>query len=906
MAIRPEQRTVTCTACTASIDAGSRFCSQCGTPLETASDGSVRVVTALFADMVSSVEHTAAADPEAAADLVQQVVNAMTTAVLDHGGEVDRLLGDGLFALFGARHAAEDAPERAVRAGLRICDAVRALGQDATVGINTGSAYLGPVGSSAYAEHTAMGSTVNLAARLRAAAEPGQVVVGRSTRAATRGRVDYQPTTIDAKGLGRVEAFRVIGLETGRRVRGFEGRTSEIVGRAPERHALADALDDLRQGRGGISFVIGESGLGKTRLVDELAERARALDVATIQARCEESNPASYGPWIEALRQVRATSETASASSIDTRFLTGEATEDEAAELRDLAPVALRNRLLRSLEQLWLDVAHERPTLLVLEDLHWADALSITVLERVMTHVPACPLLVVATQRPELDQPSAQLPERATHASPDHLIVLRLHELPPADANHLLARLLGLDQADDIGSALGVERAQGNPLFVEELVAAAVDAGILEPSDHGWTLSSPSADPTELAVPDTLQTIVLSRVDRLEPDLQQTLRTASVLGRTFALDELDLMPGGPVSFAHLDELERRGLVFRDDTRPEPSYTFKHALVHETIYSSILRRHREPLHRAAALAIEQCRGTDGAADRLAQQWDATTDDASAFTALSRAAAIAHRTFELDAALRFLDRAALRAERLDLPADARAELDERRGDLLELAGQHAAARAGYAAAARCLDGSDDAVAARLLRKEGHCWTIEHDYDGAERAYERAGSLLDQIPERDDELVARAPADRGRRSAHELLAQQHRPDGRARPHLRRQHHRARHDAPDRRPPHGAHDALVANRALRRRRPDPGAGRARGEGSRRMIPISPIARSWSSTTASACSGGATSARPTGCCTSRSSWRSARVTSSPSRASTPTWRFGRDSPARSKRAVRTPTRRSR
>jgi class 3 adenylate cyclase/tetratricopeptide (TPR) repeat protein len=719
--------------------------------VRTGTDGSVRVVTVLFADMVGSVEHTAAIDPEAAAELVQRIVNAMTTAVLDHGGDVDRLLGDGLFALFGARRAAEDAPERAVRAGFQLCAAVHALGQEATVGINTGSAYLGPVGSDTYAEHTAMGSTVNLAARLRAAAAPGEVLVGRSTRAATRGRVDYESRTVDVKGVGTVEAFRAAGLQTGKRLRGFEGRTTEIIGRATEQRMLADALDDLHQDHGGIVFVVGEPGLGKTRLVDELAERSRTLGIRTVQARCEESNSASYGVWAEALRQIRATSDTSISTSVDVLFLTGEAADADADALTDLGPAALRNRLLRSLEQLWLDVANERPTLLVLEDLHWADRLSLAVVERVIAHVAECPLLVVATQRPDTDQPSAELPERANVLAPEQLRVLRLRELPPFEAHRLLARLLERDEAVDIAATLGVERAQGNPLFLEELVAAAVDAGLLEPASNGWALSAAATtrDPTALEVPDTLQTIVLSRVDRLTPELQQQLRTASVLGRTFFVDELEeMVDGDPLLLPHLDELEERGLVFRDDTRTEPAFSFKHALVHETIYTSILRRHRGPLHRAAALAIERCRGVDVAVDRLAQQWDATTDDAAAFTALSRAAAAAHRTFQLDAALDFLDRASARVGRLDLPTDALVDLDERRGDLMELAGRHQTARNSYTAAMNSLDPAARLVSARLRRKEAHCWTIEHDYDEAARAYAEAAQLLDQIADRGDD--------------------------------------------------------------------------------------------------------------------------------------------------------------
>ena len=248
-----------------------------------------------------------------------------------------------------------------------------------------------------------------------------------------------------------------------------------------------------------------------------------------------------------------------------------------------------------------------------------------------------------------------------------------------------------------------------------------------------------------LDVPDTLQTIVLSRVDRLVPENQRILRTASVLGRTFFGDELAChrrRRARPRPPARRDRSPRPRVPRRH--RAEPTYAFKHALVHETISSSILRRHREPLHRAAAQAIEHCRGIDGTPDRLADHWDATTDDAAAFTALTRAAAAAHRTFQLDTALDLLDRATIRADRLDLDAYTLADLDERRGDLLELAGRHEAARASYTAAADHLGPGARFAAARLQRKQADCWTIEHDYERAATAYHDSAQVLETIAE------------------------------------------------------------------------------------------------------------------------------------------------------------------
>ena len=424
-----------------------------------------------------------------------------------------------------------------------------------------------------------------------------------------------------------------------RRLRGFEGRTAEIVGRTPEAWRWPARWPIWN--RAAAAWHSWRATLGWER-PDWSRSWPRGLTprgVRTLVVRCVESGGAPYAIWVDAVRQLRAAAPGTALDQPEIRYLLGEASDSERRDMESLEPDARRARLLDGLRTFWADASLERTTLLVLEDLHWSDRLSLDVAELVLSLVVDLPLMLVATFRPEVDHRCHLLVTAIERIAPGRSHQIVLGELDETDTLQLVARLLERSDADEIAASLAVDRAQGNPLFVEELVAAAVEDGRLRHGGHGWAIVE-SADlaAAETSIPLTLETIVLSRVDNLGPGERRLLQTASVLGRTFDFGELtSMLDDGADHHGSLDVLEHRGLVFRadPDRLNERRYSFKHALVRDTVYATLLRRSREQLHAAAAGVIEaRCSDLDAEAERLAHHWDASSDDAEAVSALAR--------------------------------------------------------------------------------------------------------------------------------------------------------------------------------------------------------------------------------------------------------------------------------
>ncbi len=707
----------------------------------------------MFADMSGSVAATYGSDPESATERVQPVLRAMVEAVTERGGIVDRFLGDGVFALFGATEAREDDAERAVAAGLAISVAVADLGLGATVGINTGPAYVGDVGADAHHEQTAMGTTVNLAARLQAQARAGEVLVAAGTRAAARGVFDFTPRPVTIKGIGEMTAYLACARVDGRRVRGFEGRTAAIVGRDAELAELERLIEGVASGRGGVACLVAEPGLGKSRLVAEVIADARGRGVAVREGRCSEATTAGFTAFADALRDWA--DPDALGIGIEALVASGAIDARDAHDLTEalsgllghsgvgggIDPVTFRNRVHAALTSTIAALATNAPLLLVMEDLHWADPLSMDVLQGLLPSVTGRPLAVLCAFRPEPDHACSGLPELAAACAPDQTIVLRLRELSATDTSAMAQSLVGL--APEAFAALGLERAEGNPLFIEELIGAAVDHGVLVDEGGEWVVKS-VPDGTATISP-TLHGIVRGRVDRLPADLRRVVHAASVIGRVFPVDLLaQLLPGVDVAAA-LDQLEARGLVFQDRVAPRVEYAFKHVLVQEIVYDSILRREQEPLHLAVADAIESLYSDqlDEHADRLARHLERTSEHRRAFTSFVRAGARAQAQALPETALNWLAAALDRAERAGAGAAAVAEVKEREGDVLALDGNAESARDSYKDAVALADG-DGLTEARLHRKIGSAWVLRHHFDAGLDEFHLAVARLDEFPE------------------------------------------------------------------------------------------------------------------------------------------------------------------
>ena len=622
-----------------------------------------RVVTALSADLVGSTAIAERLDPEEVRLVIGEAVARMVHAVEEFGGTVKDLAGDGVLALFGAPIAHEDDSERALRAGLRIIEEVqefsREVGQsfgvaslDVRVGVNTGRVVVGPVGGGGRVEYGATGDAVNVAARLQASAPPGSVLAGAETRRLAERLFtwgDRLPLALKGKAE-EVEAFHVDGAVTpGRR-----DAETPLVGRELEVSVAAEALAGVLAGTGSILFLSGEPGIGKSRFLGELRQNAdRPL---WLEGRCVsygESMP--YWPFRDLLRDWlglaldepelrtrltlrRALDRVAGTDAADLfpylAMLLGLTPEPDSRDrLAELSPEALQYRTFEVVRHLLERLAATGPVVVALEDVHWADPTSLQLLEQLLASTEDAALLLVITQRPDPDHPSWALRELAARRLPHRTCEIELHALS-GDAERELLRALSGDRTlpDQVEREL-LRHAEGNPFFLEELVK--------------WYVEHESA----AEIPPTVEKVILARVDRLEATHRSALTAASVLGRTFGLSLLAGVAGGEDGLREpLRELQRLDLIRESRRWPQPEFRFKHVLIQEAVYRTIVSSERQRLHRDAARWLEE--RTDSVDDilaLLAHHWLAAADEEKAVDYLTRAGDKARQEHALDEAI-----------------------------------------------------------------------------------------------------------------------------------------------------------------------------------------------------------------------------------------------------------------
>ncbi len=649
-----------------------------------------RVVTALFADLVGSTALGERLDPEELKLVVGDAVARMVSAVDAFGGTVKDLAGDGVLALFGAPIAHEDDAERAVRTGLRIVDDIESFAREVAeawavdalnvrVGVNTGLVVTGAIGAGERVEFSAMGDAVNVAARLQSKAQPGSVLVGEATRRIVADRFTWDDgQTFELKGKADpVAAFTVTG--DGARPHGSADPRSSprMVGRDRELAKAKDAVEAVAEGTGGIVFVTGEPGIGKTRMVHELRRAFGATTPAFGRSLWLEGRCVSYGgsfqywPFRDLLRSwlgargdepdllVRV----ALRRQIDRLFaarsgemvpylsaLLGLApTADESSRLGELSPEALQYRTFEVVRQTLQGLAAEGPLAVLLEDLHWADATSLQLIERLVGDTEDEALLLLCTARPERDHPSWRLKEDVARTLPHRFREVSLDALSGVAGRELLAALVGRATLPPVVEPRILESAEGNPFFLEEMVRSMVDAGALVHDEEGWRFDHE----VDLQVPPTVEKVILARLDRLEPSVHDAVVAASVLGRTFSLSLLQEMVASGDVRAALGELMRVDLVREGRRWPEPEYRFTHALIQETAYRTLVAGDRRRLHGRAAEWLEQHHADreDEVAGLLAHHWLGAQDGDKAVRYLTIAGDRARQEYALDEAIAY---------------------------------------------------------------------------------------------------------------------------------------------------------------------------------------------------------------------------------------------------------------
>jgi class 3 adenylate cyclase len=642
-------------------------------------DDELRPVTVLFADVVGSTALGERLAPEEAKALVGECVSRMSRAVEEFGGSVQAYMGDGICAYFGVPRAHEDDPERAARAALRILEVVGEYGRDVAsawgiqgfnvrIGVNSGQAAVGLVGG-ADPKEVALGDATNVAARLEGIAEPGTIVTGGTTAARLGQRFVIEPIgEVQVKGrLEPVAAWRLVRPKSAP----DQGLKLPFVGRELELARLSVAVDELVAGRGQIVAVTGEAGIGKTRLLAKLREISLG-GVAWLQGDC-----VSYGlelvllPFVEILRGWLGVEEgepevvvrTKLRAKVGTRIpqalpalgrLLGVRLDPEA---EDRMQGRSRDDLARGLREAycaWIEMlAAERPLVLALEDIHWADASTRELAEDLLALTDRAPLLVAFTSRPEPASEGWRLRLRVLAEYPHRAVELALQPLSDSGAANLLATLLP-GVLDDEARAEIVRRAEGNPLYVEELLRTLIDGGGLV-RRRTWTLEPGAA---ARLLPPALENLLVARIDALSEGARRLAQLAAVVGRTFPVAVLEHVAGSELVQSDLPVLLRAEIVRELRRYPELECTFRHGLLQEAAISTLTVERLRELHGRVAHAFEEVY-----ADSLGEHLELLAQHYG-------------RSDQLEKALDYLVRAAVRAE--EFQADAQASELRRRID------------------------------------------------------------------------------------------------------------------------------------------------------------------------------------------------------------------------------------
>ena len=611
---------ISCPSCGERNPELARFCLRCAAPLEPAAAHEERkLATVLFADLVGSTAMADDQDPERTRLTLNRFYDAMAEEIERCGGTVEKFAGDAVMAAFGAPAALEDHAERALHAGLAMQRRLADLFGERLalrIGVNTGDVVVGrPREGSSFVT----GDAVNVAARLEQAAAPGEILAGERTVAAARGAFEFgDPATVEAKGKpGGVVSRPVLRALSLMRPRGVRGLPSVFVGREAEFEELKDRYRRVvSEGVPHLVSILGDAGVGKTRLIREIWGW---LSIQSPEPILRTGRTLSYGqgttywPMGEVLKEHFGISENDPPDKVAARLADHPylgMTLGLPIE-KDLHPLVARERLHDAWVELIGELARDRPVVLLIEDIHWAEDDLCDLLDTLVAQVPG-PLFVLATARPEL------LDRRpAWGGARQRTSAMRLEALPSADTSRLLDELLGREIPAEIRD-LVVERAEGNPFFVEELIATFVDRGILERRDGTWAFG---ALPADFTVPDSIQAVLAARIDLLPDAEKAALQAASVIGRTFWTGPTYELVGGESPDIGL--LEEREFVRRragSSLPGEREYVIKHALTRDVAYGSLPKARRAQLHAAFAAWLDRrAEGRDELAPLLAHHY-----------------------------------------------------------------------------------------------------------------------------------------------------------------------------------------------------------------------------------------------------------------------------------------------
>jgi class 3 adenylate cyclase/tetratricopeptide (TPR) repeat protein len=614
-------------------------------------EGERRHATVLFADVEGFTALSERIDPESVHTLMEGCFAILRERIRRYDGRVTQYAGDGTMALFGAPVAQEDHAARAAHAALDIQASLAGYAEEVEarlgrpfrmrIGLNSGLVVVGHLGDDKRMDYTAIGDTVNLAARLEQIAPPGQVYASEGTCRLARGQFEWEDQgSQPVRGRSApVRVYRLVGRTGAHTVRPqATAELSPLVGRQHELGVLTDAWENVIEGCGRIVSIVGEAGLGKSRLLVEFARELEGTDARIVEGTCfTYGDQTSFMPFLRIVRELCAVAESdpepAAKDAIGARLaelgLTAETTAPYLHHLLSyqvdddvfpyLTPELVRRRTGVALRALLTAEARVKPLAVVIEDVHWIDKATEEVIGALVDDLGDRRILLALAYRPEylnqwrdrrlhdeihlhpLPDPSRSALVRSILAKP-YAAHLQLEPLSAGQALAIAQRILGEDAVSPELERLIIDRTEGNPLFVEELTQALIEGGAVARNEGTIRLSRPA---DELEIPPNLQGVLLARIDRLPKDVRTTLRLAATIGRVFSPEVLRAAsPDASSVPAHLEQLERLDFVRRAAPGPSGDYSFKHVLTQESVYATLVSRARSSCHEAVARAIEE--------------------------------------------------------------------------------------------------------------------------------------------------------------------------------------------------------------------------------------------------------------------------------------------------------------
>jgi class 3 adenylate cyclase/tetratricopeptide (TPR) repeat protein len=653
-----------CPNCRASIPLDREFCGECGSDLTTSSptqappvelsfeekleniqrylpggltekilaqrgkiEGARKQVTVMFCDTAGFSMLSEKLGPEKVYSIMDEVFEMLIHKVNEFGGTVNKMTGDGVMALFGAPIALEDAPQRAIRSALAIQREIARFSDRTKVetgaplrmriGIHTGPVVVGSLGNDLRVEFTAVGDTVNLASRMEGLAEPGTVYVTDETFKLTEGLFRFEALgERQVKGKeAPVKAYRVIAPST-RRTRfdvSAERGLTPFLGRERELELLLDGLDRAKSGRGQAFSIMGEAGVGKSRLLYELRKTISNEDVTFIEGRClSYSTNVAYHPIIDLLKATYEIHEGDDDDRIKEKVKRGlkEQGVDEASTLPfilellsvkdsgidalNLSPEARKDKTLDALKKTMLKGSEMRPLVVAVEDLHWVDKSSEETFKDWLDAISGAQLLLIFTYRPEFVH---------TWGGKSYHNQVNLNRLSNRETLSMAAYILGTVVMGEDLEELILNKTEGIPFFVEEFMKSLKDLGMIEWKDSGYYLAK---DIKEVEIPSTIQEVIMARVDSLPDGTKSVLQTGSAIGREFSCELIKRVTGIPTPemTPHLSVLRDSELLYERGIFPQATYIFRHSLTQEVAYDSLLEKRKQEIHERIGQAIEE--------------------------------------------------------------------------------------------------------------------------------------------------------------------------------------------------------------------------------------------------------------------------------------------------------------